>query len=485
MERLIYEGNDLAAQANKLEVEAHDSYNVDKYKEAQEKYAQAAEKYHKAMGEIDSEEVRSMLRERVTEAIRRAEKIKGWVEQNEQKLKTKGKQENRSNGSSKKTVTKKPSATSEKQAAALAANGLQKSQDAEEQKDGTAETDKTAEGENKKAEDPEKEKYRKALTSAIVQEKPNVKWDDVAGLEGAKSALKEAVILPIKFPELFTGKREPWRGILLYGPPGTGKSFLAKAVATEADSQFFSVSSADLISKWQGESEKLVRELFKMARENKPSIIFIDEIDSLASSRSDQESESARRVKTEFLVQMQGVGNDSGGVLVLGATNIPWGLDSAIRRRFEKRVYIPLPDERARGRMFEVHLGPTLHSLTSEDFIELGKKSDGYSGSDINNVVRDAIMQPVRTLQNAQFFTAEMVTDEKTGEQVEKWKPCSPGEPNAVQKTLHDIPSGRLVVPGITRYDFDKALMSVRPSVSDEDIGMHIKFTEDFGQEGN
>uniref|UniRef100_A0A6T6LZ62 AAA+ ATPase domain-containing protein n=1 Tax=Rhodosorus marinus TaxID=101924 RepID=A0A6T6LZ62_9RHOD len=490
MERLIYEGNDLAAQANKLEVEAHDSYNVDKYKEAQEKYAQAAEKYHKAMGQIDSEEVKSMLRERVSEAIRRAEKIKSWLEQNEKKLKTKERHDKRSNGSSKKASAKKtssaePSATSEKEAAALDANGLQKSQDGEEQKDGATAADQPGERENKKVEDPEKEKYRKALASAIVQEKPNVKWDDVAGLEGAKSALKEAVILPIKFPELFTGKREPWRGILLYGPPGTGKSFLAKAVATEADSQFFSVSSADLISKWQGESEKLVRELFKMARENKPSIIFIDEIDSLASSRSDQESESARRVKTEFLIQMQGVGNDSGGVLVLGATNIPWGLDSAIRRRFEKRVYIPLPDERARGRMFEVHLGPTLHSLTSQDFIELGKKSDGYSGSDINNVVRDAIMQPVRTLQNAQFFTAEMVTDEKTGEQVEKWKPCSPGEPNAVQKTLHDVPSGRLVVPGITRFDFDKALMSVRPSVSDEDIALHIKFTEDFGQEGN
>lgn len=165
-------------------------------------------------------------------------------------------------------------------------------------------------------------------------EKPNVKWSDVAGLENAKESLKEAVILPIKFPHLFTGKRQPWRGILLYGPPGTGKSFLAKAVATEANnSTFFSVSSSDLLSKWLGESEKLVKNLFELARTHKPSIIFIDEVDSLCSSRSDNESESARRVKTEFLVQMQGVGNDNDNVLVLGATNIPWCLDAAIRRR--------------------------------------------------------------------------------------------------------------------------------------------------------
>mmetsp|Transcript_40767 Transcript_40767/g.161548 ORF Transcript_40767/g.161548 Transcript_40767/m.161548 type:complete len:324 (-) Transcript_40767:710-1681(-) len=213
-------------------------------------------------------------------------------------------------------------------------------------------------GATKKNEDKEEnDKMRDALSGAIVREKPNVKWDDVAGLEGAKDALKEAVILPLKYPKLFTGKREPWKGILMYGPPGTGKSFLAKAIATEADSEFFSVSSADLVSKWQGESEKLVRELFKMARENTPSIIFIDEIDSLASSRSDSESESARRIKTEFLVQMQGVGKSQTGVLVLGATNIPWGLDSAIRRRFERRIYIPLPDVKARLRMFELNLG--------------------------------------------------------------------------------------------------------------------------------
>lgn len=106
--------------------------------------------------------------------------------------------------------------------------------------------------------DPELKKLRAGLSSAILSEKPNVKWDDVAGLEGAKASLKEAVILPIKFPHLFTGKRTPWRGILLYGPPGTGKSYLAKAVATEAKSTFFSVSSSDLVSKWQGDSERRV-----------------------------------------------------------------------------------------------------------------------------------------------------------------------------------------------------------------------------------
>jgi vacuolar protein-sorting-associated protein 4 len=113
-------------------------------------------------------------------------------------------------------------------------------------------------------EEDEKGKMRGALSSAIVSEKPNVKWDDVAGLELAKEALKEAVVLPVRFPQFFTGKRKPWKGILLYGPPGTGKSFLAKAVATEADSTFFAVSSSDLVSKWQGESEKLVRNMFEM-----------------------------------------------------------------------------------------------------------------------------------------------------------------------------------------------------------------------------
>ena len=155
----------------------------------------------------------------------------------------------------------------------------------------------------------------------------------------------------MRFPQLFTGERKPWRGILLYGPPGTGKSYLAKACATEAavGSTFFSVSSADLVSKWLGESERLIKNLFEMARESKPAVIFIDEVDSLCGTRNEGENDSTRRIKTEFFVQMQGgPGIDNDGVLVLGATNVPWDLDPAVRRRFEKRIYIPLPELYAR-----------------------------------------------------------------------------------------------------------------------------------------
>ena len=166
----------------------------------------------------------------------------------------------------------------------------------------------TMTGAKTKGKDEELSALKASIGDAILEEKPNVKWSDVAGLDVAKEALKEAVILPVKYPQFFTGKRKPWNGILLYGPPGTGKSYLAKAIATEADSTFFSVSSSDLVSKWMGESEKLVSSLFTLAREKAPSIIFIDEIDALCSSRGEGESEAARRIKTEFLVQMNGVG---------------------------------------------------------------------------------------------------------------------------------------------------------------------------------
>jgi len=341
-------------------------------------------------------------------------------------------------------------------------------------------------GGDDKEDGDETKKFKDSLGGAILKEKPNVKWDDVAGLYAAKEALKEAVIIPIKFPQLFTGKRKPWKGILLYGPPGTGKSYLAKAVATEADSTFFSISSSDLVSKWLGESEKLVRNLFEMARENKPSIIFIDEIDSLCGSRSDTESESARRIKTEFLVQMNGVGNDTDGILVLAATNLPWGLDSAIRRRFEKRIYIPLPEAPARARMFQIHLGKTPHKITNEQFKQLGEITDNYSGSDISIIVRDAMMQPVRAVQTATHFKKVSGPDRNDPNKLvhDYLTPCSPGDPDAVEMTWIDVEGSKLKEPEICYNDFLKSLKSSKPSVGTSDIQQHIKFTEDFGQEG-
>ncbi|EJD74434.1 aaa ATPase [Loa loa] len=336
--------------------------------------------------------------------------------------------------------------------------------------------------------DTENKKLQERLSGAIVMEKPNVSWDDIAGLEGAKEALKEAVILPIKFPQLFTGNRKPWRGILLFGPPGTGKSYIAKAVATEANnSTFFSVSSSDLMSKWLGESERLVKQLFEMAREHKPSIIFIDEIDSLCSSRSDTESESARRIKTEFLVQMQGVGNDMEGILVLGATNIPWVLDAAIRRRFEKRIYIPLPESNARKDMFKLHVGKnTPHSLTEQDFKTLAEKTEGFSGYDISIVVREALMQPIRKVQTATHFKHVSGPSPSNCNAIvhDLLTPCSPGDPGAMAMSFIDVPADKLAEPILSMSDMLRSLMNTKPTVNKADLDKLMQFTKDFGQEG-
>mmetsp|Transcript_31210 Transcript_31210/g.88469 ORF Transcript_31210/g.88469 Transcript_31210/m.88469 type:complete len:437 (-) Transcript_31210:198-1508(-) len=332
-------------------------------------------------------------------------------------------------------------------------------------------------------EEGELSKLKNSLGGVILEEKPNVKWEDVAGLEGAKDALKEAVILPIQFPQFFTGARKPWSGILLYGPPGTGKSYLAKAIATEADATFFSVSSSDLVSKWMGESEKLVSQLFALARERAPSIVFIDEIDSLCSSRGDSgESEAARRIKTEFLVQMQGVGKGDKRVLVLGATNMPYNLDQAVRRRFDKRIYIPLPEGQARATMLKIHLKDTANNLTDQDFKELGEQLHGFSGSDCAVLVKDVLFEPVRKTQDATHFKSVNIDGKQLLEA------CSPGDPDAEPATLQSLAAegkAHLVhTPLITRRDFDRATERARPTVSESDLETHQQFTREFGEEG-
>lgn len=343
--------------------------------------------------------------------------------------------------------------------------------------------EKKEDGKEEKKVDPETEKLRKALSHAIVTEAPNVRWDDVAGLHQAKRLLQEAVIMPIKFPHFFTGKRSPWKGILLYGPPGTGKSFLAKAVATEAGAScFLSVSSSDLVSKFQGESERLVKNLFELARLNSPAIIFIDEVDSLCGSRDGGSgNDSGRRIITEFLVQMQGVGKGNDGILVLGATNTPWELDSAIRRRFEKRVYIPLPDEEARAKVFEISVGKTPNSLTLNDYMRLARLTDGFSGSDISVLVRDALYEPVRTCQVATHFHK---TRDPEGKHPFCWEPCSPGSSDAIEMNVMDMQPELLRAEDVSMRHFRSACRQAKPSVGPGDLTRLEEWTVQFGQDG-
>ncbi|OCK73780.1 AAA-domain-containing protein [Lepidopterella palustris CBS 459.81] len=326
----------------------------------------------------------------------------------------------------------------------------------------------------------ESQKLRDALEGAILSETPDVHWDDVAGLDQAKEELQEAVILPIKFPQLFTGTRKARKGMLLYGPPGTGKSYLAKAVATEVDCPLFSISSSDIMSKWLGESEKLVKTLFEMARERKPSIIFIDEIEAIAGSRDNNTpgSEHINRAKTELLVQMDGVGKDSNGVLVLAATNLPWMLDSAIRRRFQKRIHIGLPDFKARMRMFEIGVGKTPCNLTNVDFARLAQMSEGFSGSDISIVVQDALMMPVKKIHTATHYRKVMHGG------AEKLTPCTEHDMGAIRMTWRQVPADKLLEPSLLATDFYAVIKKVKPSVSEADIIKAKQWTQEFGQEG-
>lgn len=230
----------------------------------------------------------------------------------------------------------------------------------------------------------------KNIINEIVVKGDEVHWEDVAGLDSAKTALKEAVVYPFLRPDLFMGLREPARGMLLFGPPGTGKTMLARAVATESKSTFFAISASSLTSKWHGESEKLVRALFAMAKALAPSIIFVDEIDSLLNSRGGgTEHEASRRSKTEFLIQWSDLQRAAAGkdtsvgdatrVLVLAATNCPWDIDDAARRRFVRRQYIPLPEPETREIQIRTLLKSQKHELKDNAITELVDLTDGKS----------------------------------------------------------------------------------------------------------
>ncbi|XP_077200357.1 spastin isoform X4 [Paroedura picta] len=285
------------------------------------------------------------------------------------------------------------------------------------------------------------------ILNEIVDSGPSVKFDDIAGQELAKQALQEIVILPSLRPELFTGLRAPARGLLLFGPPGNGKTMLAKAVAAESNATFFNISAASLTSKYVGEGEKLVRALFAVARELQPSIIFIDEVDSLLCERREGEHDASRRLKTEFLIEFDGVqssGEDR--ILVMGATNRPQELDDAVLRRFTKRVYVSLPNEETRLLLLKNLLSKQGNPLTQKDLAQLARMTEGYSGSDLTALAKDAALGPIRELKPEQV------------------KNMSASE-----------------MRNIRLSDFTESLKKIKRSLSPQTLEAYIRWNKDFG----
>jgi SpoVK/Ycf46/Vps4 family AAA+-type ATPase len=302
----------------------------------------------------------------------------------------------------------------------------------------------------KKISKSEPEIYEEAVANLVVSQKPDIEWDDIGGLKEAKSVIKEAIILP------FVKEKPPFvkaqRTILLYGPPGTGKTMLAMASSNTLNATFYEAKVSSLLSKYFGESPKLVKALFEKARQSQPSLIFIDELDSVAARRSGETNEATRRVLGELLTQIQGFsskGEDR--VLVMGATNKPWDMDEAALSRFQRKIYVPLPDERSRKAIFQIHLGGA-EVEGSAMINELAKKTEGFSGRDIMGVCQEAI--------------SAMVREE------------NPDLENLNSKQIEDY---TLNTRQLKMNDFDKALNKVRPATSEQEIQRYGEWKKEYG----
>ena len=311
----------------------------------------------------------------------------------------------------------------------------------------------SAEGKRTKVEDErEEDQFREYVKGLIT--KSNVTWNDIGGVNEVKVLLMETVVIAaLQRPESI----QPWKGILLFGPPGTGKTLLASAAAGSLNATFFNIKASNVLSKYFGESTKIVSTLYEVAREKAPSIVFIDEIDALTMKRSGEQSEASRRMLSTLLTELDGFQDKKSDLLVLtlAATNTPWDLDEAVLSRFPRRIYVPLPDKKATKEIIKINTrGMDISKLDLDAIAEKSVKQL-YSGRDIKNLCQEAIWNMIREENKDLHKLASLPFEELR------------------KRTLRTRP--------LEMRDFEGAFKKIKSPLTRKEIERYEKWAEEFG----
>jgi vacuolar protein-sorting-associated protein 4 len=364
-------------------------------------------------------------------------------------------------------------------------------------------------------EEEESDKFRLAISSKKIKES-KTKWEDIIGMDIPKSILYDIVITSQEIKHLYTENCKLTKSILFYGPPGNGKTFIIQGLVTLCNSflnkkkknkkndlytnqrqqqeddndeeeegtkksySFYSLGSSDLISKFLGDSAKHVRALFEEVKANKPAILFIDEIDCICSERSHGQGtqKETSNALTEFITQMEGIKDDMDDILIIGATNLPHIIDKAVRSRFQKRIYIKLPDEITRKSIFKNKLKKEFNILTENEYDELAKLTENFSNRDIFYLIRDALNEVINIVKYSTHF--KLFDERRNGLII----PCSPSDPKGYECFFEDVEFKNMIIkPPLQMINFHLVLKDMKPSVNQNDLDQYIEFTSLYGQE--
>ncbi|AIF70139.1 cell division protein [Palaeococcus pacificus DY20341] len=310
----------------------------------------------------------------------------------------------------------------------------------------------SAEGKRTQQDEDEEDQFKEYARNLIA--KSNVTWGDIGGLDEVKVLMMETIVISaLQRPKAI----QPWKGILLFGPPGTGKTLLASAAAGSLNATFFNVKASNVLSKYFGESSKIITAIYDVARKNAPSIVFIDEIDALTTKRSNDTSEASRRMLSTLLTELEGFYDKGSDVLVLtlAATNTPWDLDEAVLSRFPKRIYVPLPDKKATREIIKINTKGLDISKLDLDAIAEESVRRLYSGRDIRNLCQEAIWNMIREENRDLYKLANL--------------------------PFHELNKRSLRTRPLEMRDFEEAFKKIKSPLTRRDIERYEKWAEEFG----